>query len=48
MRFGKQSLDENMLAQKLYQRLFGNLMIHTFGRTHGDKEAFLWLWDAFD
>jgi hypothetical protein len=31
MGFGKLFLDENMLAQKLYQRFFGNLGIHTFG-----------------
>jgi hypothetical protein len=40
MGFGKHFLDKNMSARKLYHIFFGNLAIHTFGRTHGNEEAF--------
>jgi hypothetical protein len=45
---GKHSLDENMWAQKLYHRFFGNLAIHTFGPVSLQRRSFFRPWKVFD
>jgi hypothetical protein len=47
MGFGKHFLDENMLAQKLYHRVFGNLVIHTFGPVSWQRRSIFLTMDFF-